>query len=239
MYRFVLSRRWLGFALFVVVLAGVCVRLGVWQLDRLHERIDQNRVVEQNMSASVVPIDAVQDVPDARRSGEEWQRVRATGTYDTAHQVVVKYQTRDGQPGVEVLTPLVTSSGRAVLVDRGWMQSANNTETITDIPAAPEGSVTVEGWWRPNSTATGNAVEPHQGQVRAISSSGVAGELDYPLYTGYVNLRGQEPDGAGGLEGEPRPDMGQGPHFFYAMQWYFFAALAVFGWFYFAWVEAH
>lgn len=237
-YRFLLSRRWLGFALFVLVLSAVCVRLGYWQLDRLQERIDQNAIVEKNLSAAAVPLESVREVPADRRSGQEWQRVRATGTYDTDHTVVVKYQTRSSQPGVNIVTPLVTSSGRAVLVDRGWMDSENNTEKVTDIPEPPDGQVTVEGWWRPDSTATGNAVEPINGQVRAISSSGVETSVDYPLYPGYVNLLEQDPSG-GALEPVPTPDMGNGPHFFYAMQWFFFAGLALFGMFYFAWSEAH
>lgn len=238
MYRFVLSRRWLGFALFVALLAALCVRLGFWQLDRLHQRIDENRIVRQNMADAPVSAQSVQQLPDGDRDKEEWQRVRATGTYDTDHQVEVKYQTRDGHPGVDIVTPLVTDSGRALLVDRGWMKSDNNSDTVEDIPEPPTGTVTVVGWWHPSSQADPDAVRPVNGQVRAISSEGVASGVDYPLFHGYVNLRSQEPSG-GALEPEPQPDLGNGPHFFYAMQWYFFAALAIVGWFYLAWAEAH
>jgi cytochrome oxidase assembly protein ShyY1 len=34
-----------------------------------------------------------------------------------------------------------------------------------------------------------------------------------------------------------RPDLSNGPHFFYGLQWWFFAALAVFGFGYLAWDE--
>ncbi len=33
------------------------------------------------------------------------------------------------------------------------------------------------------------------------------------------------------------PDLGNGPHFFYGLQWWFFGVLAVFGFFYLAYDE--
>ena len=77
------------------------------------------------------------------------------------------------------------------------------------------------------------------GQVRSISSVGVGSTLPYPVRSGYLNLRGQT-GGTGGLELEPEPDLGGGPHFFYGLQWWFFAALAIGGFVWFAraeWLE--
>lgn len=238
-YRFVLTPRWLGFALFVIVLSGICVHLGNWQFDRLTERRDENAIVREHLGEEPVPIDEVvtpdsEAVPD----DSEWTTVTATGTYDTEHQVVEKYQTRDA-PGVEIVTPLVTDSGTAVLVNRGWMATENTTDAVEDIPAPTKGTVTVTGWIRVDSGAEASAVQPVDGQVRAISSAGIETALPYDAYPGFVNVTEQRPAASSGLEPEPKPDLGEGPHFFYALQWYFFAGLAIFGWFYFAWTEAH
>jgi cytochrome oxidase assembly protein ShyY1 len=65
----------------------------------------------------------------------------------------------------------------------------------------------------------------------------MASSVPHELADGYLNLRSQKPPAAEALALEPRPELGQGPHFFYALQWWFFGGLAVFGWFYFAWVE--
>lgn len=239
MYRFVLSRRWIGFALFVAILSTICIMLGNWQLHRLHNRLDQNKVIAANLGGDPVSIDSIQDAPRSALETKEWERVRVVGEYDVSRQVVLKYQTRDVGPGVNVITPLVTSSGRVVLVDRGWMKSANNTGPVTDVPAPPGGPVTLTGWWRRDSQAKASAVEPENGQIRAVSSAGIATSLDMPVYRGYLNLSDQQPKSQDPLLAEPRPEMGQGVHFFYALQWYFFAALAIFGWFFFAWTEAH
>ncbi|MGH1565711.1 SURF1 family cytochrome oxidase biogenesis protein [Mumia sp. DW29H23] len=239
MYRFLLTRRWIAFALFVVLLVGVCVWLGFWQFGRLDQRQARNDVTRHNMVATPVnAADVASTDPDASQRNE-WKQVEVTGTYDTDAQVVVKYQTRDQGPGVEVVTPLVTEDGRAVLVDRGWMGSANTTGADLDIPAPPSGEVTAVGWWRADDHVPLKATQPDDGQVRAISTLGLGPTLDYPLYEGgYLALEKQEP-AAEGLILPEGPDLGQGPHFFYGLQWWFFAALALVGFGWFAWAEAH
>ena len=234
---FLLSRRWIGFALFVVVLAGVCFRLGQWQMDRLEERRDDNEVISRHLAEDPVPLPTVLGPGDDVDDALEWTRVRATGTYDVEHEVTVTFTTRDGAPGVDVVTPLVLQDGSAILVDRGWLATQNNAERPENVPAPPPGNVTVTGWLRQNSGADDHAVEPADGQVRAISSDGMASSVPYDLVSGYLNLRSQEPPAATSLELEPRPELGQGPHFFYGLQWWFFAALALFGLFWFARAE--
>jgi len=234
---FLLSRRWIGFALFVIVLSGICIRLGFWQLHRLEHRLDTNKVVERHLAADPVPLSSVLEPGDEVDAQSEWTRVRATGTYDVEHEVTVTFTTRDGAPGVDVVTPLVMADGSAILVNRGWLQTGNNSDRPADVPAPPSGEVRVMGWLRQDSGADDNAVQPRDGQVRAISSEGMASFVPHDLASGYLNLRNQQPPAATSLELEPRPDLGQGPHFFYALQWWFFAGLAVFGWFWFAWIE--
>src|SRR5690606_6204552 len=130
---------------------------------------------------------------------------------------------------VDVVTPLVLADGTAVLVDRGWMESANTAARPTDIPAPPEGEVEVVGWLRPDNGAGPEAVKPVDRQVRAVSSRALDAYVPAPLRSGYVDLQEQTPDAGDALEPEPRPDLGQGPNFFYALQWWFFAGLAVLG----------
>jgi cytochrome oxidase assembly protein ShyY1 len=235
--RFLLSRRWIGFAIFVVVLAAACARLGVWQIHRLEHRQAENAVITRHLAAEPVPLATVLGRGERVDDQSEWTRVRATGTYDVADEVTVAFTTRDGAPGVDVVTPLVMADGPAVLVDRGWMATKNTRERPANVPPPPPGKVTVMGWLRQDSEADDNAVKPLEGQVRAISSKGMASSVPHQLVDGYLNLRSQDPPAAKPLELELKPELGQGPHFFYALQWWFFGGLAVFGLFWFAWVE--
>lgn len=235
--RFLLSRRWIGFAIFVVLLAAACARLGVWQIHRLEHRQAENAVITRHLGSAPVPLSSVLRPGEQVDDQSEWTRVRATGRYDVAHEVTVAFTTRDGAPGVDVVTPLVMADGPAVLVDRGWLSTKNTRERPANVPAPPTGEVTVMGWLRQDSDADDNAIEPLDGQVRAISSKGMASSVPRDLVDGYLNLRSQNPSAAKPLELEPKPELGQGPHFFYALQWWFFGGLAVFGLFWFAWVE--
>jgi cytochrome oxidase assembly protein ShyY1 len=236
-YRFLLSVRWIGFAVFVIVLAAVCTRLGFWQIHRLEHRLDQNKIITAHLKAPPVDLTQALKPGDGVDDESEFTRVRATGTYDVEHQVTVKFSTRDGAPGVDVVTPFVLSSGQAVLVDRGWQES-ENTVARPNVPAPPAGEVTITGWLRQNNGAGGEAVRPIKGQIRAISSIGFAKSVPYDLLGGYLNLRSEDPPPAAKLAAEPEPERGQGPHFFYALQWWFFALLAVVGYFWFARSEA-
>ena len=213
------------------------MQLGFWQLHRLELRLAENQVITKHFRAAPVALESVLKPGDKQTIHQQWTRILATGTYDVRRQVTVRFSTRDGAPGADIITPLVLDSGVAILVDRGWLQTVNNSAQPTNVPAPSSGVVTVEGWLRANSGANGQAVTPADGQVRAISSTGMASYVPYVLYDGYLNLQNEKPAAAGKLDAEPKPELGQGPHFFYALQWWFFAALATFGWFYFAWVE--
>ncbi|KAA1376020.1 SURF1 family cytochrome oxidase biogenesis protein [Aeromicrobium fastidiosum] len=237
MYRFMLSARWIGFAIFVIVLAALCTRLGFWQMHKLELRLDRNDIITQHFSTDPVDIDTAMPPGSAVDKTNEWTRVSATGTYDVDQQLTVKFTTRDGAPGVDVVTPLVLPSGDALLVDRGWMET-QNTVKRPKVPAPPTGEVTVEGWLRQNNGAGGAAVRPSEGQIRAISSDALGQVMPYDLVDGYVNLQAEKPAPATALAAEPKPELGQGPHFFYALQWWFFALLATVGYFWFARAEA-
>lgn len=237
MYRFLLSARWIGFAVFVVALATVCTRLGFWQIHRLEHRLDQNTIITAHLEAEPIELSSALRPGDEVDEDSEFTRVRATGTYDVEHQVTVKFTTRDGAPGVDVVTPFVLPSGDAALVDRGWLETPN-TVASPDVPPPPAGEVTIVGWMRKNNGAGGDAVRPSKGQIRAISSGGMARFVPHPLLDGYLNLRSENPAAAKGLAAEPVPERGQGPHFFYALQWWFFALLAVVGYIWFARSEA-
>src|SRR3712207_7607721 len=110
-----LSRRWVLFGLAVVVLALGCFRLGEWQFDRLDDREQRNDWTRTNLAADPAPVEDVLSLDQQVSADQEWRRVRATGQYDAAETVVVRYQTREGRAGIDLVTPLVTDEGTAVL----------------------------------------------------------------------------------------------------------------------------
>ena len=91
------------------------------------------------------------------------------------------------------------------------------------------------GWVRRDGTGSSTAVS--DGSTRAISSDRIGEALDREVYDGFVDLRSEDPEPADALEPAELPDLDNGPHFFYGLQWWFFGVLALFGFGYLAWDE--
>src|SRR3954454_15580683 len=98
-----LSRRWALFAVAVGVLAYGCYLLGQWQFHRLQDREASNARTTANLRAEPAPVDDVLAVGRPAADRDEWRRVTATGSYAEDQSVIVRYQTRDGASGVDVV----------------------------------------------------------------------------------------------------------------------------------------
>jgi len=231
-----LSRRWFLFFLAVVVLAYGTWWLGEWQFGRLDDRQARNAVIEANAHDDPVPVGDVLEPGKSVAEDEEYTVVQARGTYAVDDTLVVRYRTRDGAPGVDVVVPLITADGTALIVDRGWLPYDGPTQAARDqAPAPPAGMVTITAWVR--ADGEGGSTEVSDGGMRAISSTAVGDALDLDVYGGFVELLSEDPAPAESLEAPEEPDTGEGPHFFYGLQWWFFGVLALGGFGYLAWDE--
>jgi surfeit locus 1 family protein len=210
-------------ALCLLAAAGF-IRLGFWQLSRLAERRAQNRVALAGRAAPVVSLAGrTLGLADSLAG----RRVKATGRYDHAHDVVLRGGALQGDPGVYVVTPLrIAGSDTAVLVERGFVPTPDAvTADVTQI--AETGEVTVAGLARRVGTGGGNPLDRGGNTTWArIDLGALRRRVSYPLLS--ITIR-QTP--APGLPTLPRrleaPPIDQGPHVSYAIQWFLFAGLAV------------
>ncbi|MGH8910723.1 MAG: SURF1 family protein [Egibacteraceae bacterium] len=225
-YRFLRSPRWLVAHVLLVAVAAACVSLGLWQLRRLDERRAFNAGVARGLAAAEVPLGGVLDEPSA---GLAYRRVAAVGRYLPGEEVLVGPRSRDGAPGYEVLTPLVTASG-GILVDRGWVPFALSRPPVAQA-APPDGEVTVSGYLLPGRPAR-RAVPVGASRLDVLSDPDVerVGEqVSVPLAPVYLVLLAQSPEPGGLPRPGVLPQLGEGPHLSYAGQWFLFAAVAVVG----------
>jgi cytochrome oxidase assembly protein ShyY1 len=239
--RFLVSRRWVLFAITVALLAYAAWLLGEWQFHRLADRKASNAIVARNTAAPAAPVSDVLDPGRPVAESDEWRVVTATGTYATEDTVIVRYRTRDGASGSDVVVPLVTTEGPALLVDRGWLATDTSPTEPVEAPAPPPGEVTVTGWVRVDATGDSTAVSTastgDQLSTRAISSDRIAAALDRQVYGGFVDLKSEDPPPDTQLERAELPELDNGPHFFYGLQWWFFGVLAIVGFGYLAFDE--
>ena len=230
-YGFLRQPRWLALGFLVVLVVPSFVLLSRWQLSRLDQRRHDNAVVESNATRAPAPVDSVMTAgaPTATIGDQQtWRPVTATGHYDSAGQVLVRKRPFEGANGFWVVTPLVTTSGSVLVVNRGWIAAAAGAGAVQQAPPPPAGTVTVVGRVRPSEQAP--AVQPADlpaGQVTDLDVALVGRTAD--VYPGYVDLLSSDPAQASGLTAIPLPDLGEGPHLSYAVQWSLFAVVAVGG----------
>ena len=218
--------RWVLLIAFVAVLGVAFVSLGNWQLDRLAQRKERNATTIANEQKPMQPYEQVFTHPIT--DADQWQRVEARGTFDVDHQFVVRYRSNGGVDGYEVVTPLRTAGG-AVLVDRGFIPLERGTRITSLAPAPPAGEVTVVGHVRRNEKGRRAAITPVGNQMRLISSNAIAATLPYEIGSGYIGLLSVQPEQQGGFQPIHLPELSEGPHFWYAVQWFMFTAVAVAG----------
>jgi cytochrome oxidase assembly protein ShyY1 len=218
--------RWVLLIVFVAVLGVAFISLGNWQLDRLAQRKERNATTIANEQNPIQPYDQVfaHPITDA----DQWQRVEARGTFDADHQYVVRYRSNGGTDGYEVVTPLRTATG-VVLVDRGFIPLERGTRIPSVAPAPPPGEVTVVGHVRRNERGRRAATTPVGNQMRLINSNAIATTLPYGITSGYIGLLTVQPEQQGGFQPIRLPDLSEGPHFWYAVQWFLFTAIGVAG----------
>jgi surfeit locus 1 family protein len=227
--RFLLRPRWLLSHLFVVALVVAMVGLGFWQLRRLDEKRDRNELIESRMEQPVVPVDdllAPRDDGAGSVADARFRRVTATGTYDDGATVEVRNRSQDGTAGAWLVTPLALEGSGRVGVLRGFV-SFTPAGDVVEAPV-PEGDVIVEGL----------VVDPG-------SFDGTAPRDLAPLLAGDDVLAGlvlaerstpPEPSAADAatagptsLLAVPPPELSEGPHLGYAVQWFIFSTIAVVG----------
>ena len=208
----------------LMLIAALCVRLGFWQVERLGERRAVNQAA---LAARAKP--AIDLGMAAARTAEElsdrW--VEARGVYDWEHEIVLRGQAFQGAPGVLLVTPLVlTGSDTAVLVLRGFVPAPDAVRANTDSLVEP-GTILVRGLATPIESGGGQPLE-HAGRTTwaRLDLNALRARLPYPLLP--VAVR-QTPDSS--LPRSPRrlpaPELNDGPHLNYAIQWFLFAGMAV------------
>lgn len=222
MSRFLLRPRWIVGHVLLLVTVFAFVNLGLWQLRRLDERRQHNALVEERTATAPLSLQSLVgdsgDVPQDL----EYRRVTVDGRYGD-EQLLTAPRSVDGRPVQQVLTVLQRDGLPAVLIDRGMIPF--NRDTVR-APTPPGGRVQVRGVIRaPELGDIGQAT-----QVAHIIPRQIADRLGVGLEDAYVQLRSQAPAlAAGAPQPTPLPELTEGNHLSYAMQWFSFALIALIG----------
>jgi cytochrome oxidase assembly protein ShyY1 len=224
--------RYLVGHLVVLILAGLFILAGFWQLDRLHQVRQRNAVVRSRMQSAPVSLGEVLPANAAAPGSASYRRVIASGTYDSAHQILIQFRSYSGDPGFYLMAPLVVGGRDAILVNRGWVP-LSNPPLPPGSATAPPGDVRVTGILFPPEKGGSAPTVISGGPVEAtrINIALLRSKVPYRLYPAYVQLTAQDPKQAGDYPITlPLPSLDEGPHLSYAIQWFLFTAIGLIGW---------
>jgi len=220
------SPRWLAGIALAVGAIVVFVGMGSWQLSRLSERRDLNAVLLERTAA--VPVDLERLVIETGEDIDQmvWRRVVVAGSYVGGEEILLEGRSHKPSAGSNVLTPLRWDRERAVIVNRGWIPIS--TELRTVVTAARD--VVVTGVLRRSEGAglLGGGETGTADRLGSIDLERINAQTVDDLFPLYIQLQTQRPAQVV-PEAVPIPDLGDGPHLSYAIQWFVFALVVAFG----------
>ena len=206
--------------------ALACVRLGLWQWHKGRAR-EAERAAFAHGTEQALPLGV-----RASASFAPFQRVTASGRLDGAHQFLLDNRSLRGNPGYEVLTPLVREGAPALLVDRGWVAFTGSRAHLPEVDVA-SAEVTLSGRLAElpaPGLALGHAA-PAGSWPKVTAFPGMAelaAALGAPLEARILLLDPAAPYGYA-RDWQP-PGLPPLRHFAYAINWWVFALMAVIFW---------
>jgi len=234
------SREWFLTTIIVILGAGLCIRLGFWQLDRLEQRKAFNNHVEAMWNAPVInlPEDIVFPLKEM-----EYRSVVAKGEYDLESQVALRNQYWEDRYGYHLLTPLLIGEGVAVLVDRGWIPAEGNDNPDQWRKYDSSVNATVSGIIRlgREKPDVGGRPDPTLGPDQQgldywnnVNLPRLQQQVPYELLEVYIQLDPVETiDPGKPIPFQPDIELTEGPHLGYAGQWFTFSLILLTGYPYF------
>jgi cytochrome oxidase assembly protein ShyY1 len=207
-----------------LALVLLCLWAAQWQYHRGIDRHARNTLIAEQ---SQLPPVKFQDL-----SGEianyEWRKISLKGSFDDKNQILLRNRYFEGVYGFEQLT-LFVFDGRRIWVDRGWIKAGSDATIPPQLQPTNENEITINGRLRLDSSLP-------QGKFFAVSNDSernLVSELDarqgIQTEEFYIDLisatdSSMNPDVAVEL-----PELSDGPHMAYALQWVFFAGLVIYG----------
>ena len=219
-------KRWSGWLALVVVFSIACVYLSTWQFERRQEALDAMDQLAMNYDAEIVSLTAIAKT-DSFDSKDEWRQVSLVGSYLVEDSVLVRNRPLNGQPGFLQLVPFQLDSGEIVAVERGWLAVKSDYEPPTNPPLPSNQMQEITGHVRASEPTLDRSAPGGQLATINIEALIAAEGLDENVFEKlYVRMSSESVAVAENPKRLSRPEIGEGNHLSYALQWILFALMA-------------
>lgn len=212
-------------SLIALSLIVFCIWASQWQYQRGVDRHHRNTLIAAN---AILPAVNLEFSKKSIR-GLEWRRVEYRGSFDSKNQILLRNKYNEGKYGFNLLTLFRDVDGKTFWVNRGWIAPGSTAKTAPELPPTPRDEVKILGRLRLDNSLP-------QGSFFAIPSSGTSLVAKWNAQTSansseifYVDLiRASAPTLTPAVPVE-LPELSDGPHMAYALQWLFFGGLVIYG----------
>ena len=213
------------FKSFIALLLVVfCLWGSQWQYHRGVDRHARNAVIEERIAQSPIELKTVAGT----LADYEWQTVSVDGVFNSDKQILLRNRYNDGKYGYEVLTLFTSTANKSFWVDRGWVQAGATATTAPVVTALPDGVVTIIGRLRLDSSLPRGSffALPGKGQG-LVSELNAQSQLNTEKF--YIDLLSGSDSSLTPKVTAQLPELSDGPHMAYALQWIFFGGLVIYG----------
>ena len=210
-------------SLVALALIFLCLIAAQWQYHRGVDRHARNSLIEANIAAPEMSLVAA--TRDLKKN--EWRIVRTSGRFDSSQTILLRNRYFEGKYGFEYLTLFVTPDGAKFWIDRGWLVAGKDALTAPIVPVTPTGMVELVGRLRLDTSLP-------QGSFFALPTSGDGLVSKWNAQNAvetepfYLDLQSGSWLSAVKVPAQ-LPELSDGPHMAYALQWVFFAGLVGYG----------
>jgi surfeit locus 1 family protein len=211
-------------SLIALALIVLCLWAAQWQYQRGVDRHARNALIETRIGLDAQPLSTVNTAPQRY----EWQSVKTTGEFDESEQILLRNRYSAGVYGFDVLTIFTASDGKRFWVDRGWVKAGITATTPPAVRKTPTGVVEITGRLRLDSSLPrGSFFALPANSTGLVSKLNAQSQLKTEDF--YLDLlSGSEPSLTPEVPSQ-LPELIDGPHMAYALQWVFFAGLVIYG----------
>jgi surfeit locus 1 family protein len=211
-------------SLIALALIVLCFIAAQWQYNRGVDRHQRNFLIEENIAAPKISLEnAAGDL-----TKNEWRTVTTQGVFDASQTILLRNRYFEGKYGFEFLTLFTGSQGEKFWVDRGWIVAGKDALTAPVIPDTPSGTVEITGRLRLDTSLP-------RGSFFAIPASGSGliskwnAQNEVVTEGFYLDLLNGSTSDLTPKVSAQLPELSDGPHMAYALQWIFFAGLVGYG----------
>lgn len=210
--------------LVALLLILLCLWAAQWQYHRGVDRHARNTlIIEQSLLPAVELGELTGNIDSF-----EWRTISIQGVFDDKNQILLRNRYSEGVYGFEQLT-LFEFDQRKIWVDRGWIKAGSNATIPPQLQQTSDESVRITGRLRLDSSLP-------QGKFFAVANNAqrdLVSQLDarkgIQTEDFYIDLISVSDTAMNPDVPVELPELSDGPHMAYALQWIFFAALVIYG----------